>query len=132
MDNKEKDLTEMTIEDLNKDIPDISKQLFQNLACLIYGEPVQIENLDFKKLQETFSDVLCTLSPRERDVLRLRLGMDDGRLRTLEEIGQLFGVTKDEIQLIEARALRKLRHPNRANILRQFLGMETVKPLSES
>ena len=118
--------------DLNKDIPDISKQLFQNLARLIYGEPVQIENLDFKKLQETFSDVLCTLSPRERDVLRLRLGMDDGRLRTLEGIGQLFGVTKDEIQLIEARALRKLRHPNRANILRQFLGMETVKPLSES
>ena len=132
MDNKEKDLTEMTTEDLNKDIPDISKQLFQNLARLIYGEPVQIENLDFKKLQETFSDVLCTLSPRERDVLRLRLGMDDGRLRTLEGIGQLFGVTKDEIQLIEARALRKLRHPNRANILRQFLGMETVKPLSES
>ena len=121
MDNKEKDFSEMTTEDLNKEVPDISKQFFQNLAQLIYVRPVQIDNLDFKKLQEVLSDVLCTLSPRERDVLRLRLGMDDGKLRTLEEIGQLFGVKKDEIQLIEASALRKLRHPNRSKELRKFL-----------
>lgn len=121
MDNREKDLTEMTTEDLNKEVPDISKQFFQILARLIYGQPVQIDNLDFKKLQEIFSDVLCTLSPRERDVLRLRLGMDDGKMRTLEEVGQLFGVTRDEIQLIEASAIRKLRHPNRNKELRKFL-----------
>ena len=121
MDNKEKDLTEMTTEDFNKEMPEISKQFFQKLVQLICGQPVQIDNLDFKRLHEIFSDVLCTLSPRERDVLRLRLGMDDGKLRTLEEIGQLFGVTKDEIQLIEASALRKLRHPNRSKELRKFL-----------
>ena len=123
MDNKEKDFTEMTTEDLNKEVPEISKQFFQKLTCLIYAQPVQIDNLDFKRLQEVFSDVLCTLSPRERDVLRLRLGMDDGRFRTLEEIGQLFGVKKDEIQLIEAKALRKLRHPNRSRELCKFLGI---------
>ena len=121
MDNKEKDLTEMTTEDFNKEMPEISKQFFQKLARLIYVRPVQIDNLDFKKLQEVLSDVLCTLSPRERDVLRLRLGMDDGKFRTFEEIGQLFGVTKDEIQLIEASALRKLRHPNRSKELRKIL-----------
>lgn len=132
MDNKEKDLTEMTTADLNKDIPDISKQFFQNLARLICGQPVQIDNLDFKRLQEVFSDVLCTLSPRERDVLRLRCGMDNGRERHYKEIAQLFGVTEESIRIIEAGALRKLRHPNRANFLRQLLGMETVKPLSES
>ncbi len=121
MDNKEKDFSEMTTEDLNKEVPDISKQFFQNLAQLIYVRPVQIDNLDFKKLHEIFSDILCTLSPRERDVLRLRLGMVDGKLRTFEEIGQLFGVKKDEIQLIEAKAIRKLRHPNRNKELREFL-----------
>ena len=121
MDNREKEFTEMTTEDLSKEIPDISKQFFQKLAQLICGQPVQIDNLDFKRLQEVFSDVLCTLSPRERDVLRLRLGMDDGKFRTLEEVGQLFGVKKDEIQLIEAKALRKLRHPNRSKELRKFL-----------
>jgi RNA polymerase primary sigma factor len=121
MDNKEKDFTEMTTEDLNKEVPEISKQFFQKLVQLICGQPVQIDNLDFKKLQEIFSDVLCTLSPRERDVLRLRLGMDDGKLRTFEEIGQLFGVKKEEIQLIEAGALRKLRHPNRRKELRKIL-----------
>ena len=121
MDNREKEFTEMTTEDLSKEIPDISKQFFQKLAQLICGQPVQIDNLDFKRLQEVFSDVLCTLSPRERDVLRLRLGMDDGKFRTLEEVGQLFGVKKDEIQLIEAKALRKLMHPNRSKELRKIL-----------
>ena len=121
MDNKEKDLTEMTTANLNSKTPDILKQFFQNLARIIFVQPVQIDNLDLDKLQKIFSDTLCTLSPRERDVLRLRLGMDDGRLRTLEEIGQLFGVKKEEIQLIEAKALRKLRHPNRIKELRKFL-----------
>ena len=67
------------------------------------------------------AEVLCTLSPRERDVLRLRFGMDDGRQRTLEEVGQLFGVTRERIRQIEAKALRKLRHPNRSKRLREYV-----------
>ena len=72
-------------------------------------------------LREDLAEVLCTLSPRERDVLRLRFGMDDGRQRTLEEVGQLFGVTRERIRQIEAKALRKLRHPNRSKRLREYV-----------
>ena len=72
-------------------------------------------------LREDLQEVLCTLSPRERDVLRLRFGMDDGRQRTLEEVGQLFGVTRERIRQIEAKALRKLRHPNRSKRLREYV-----------
>ena len=67
------------------------------------------------------AEILCTLSPRERDVLRLRFGMDDGRQRTLEEVGQLFGVTRERIRQIEAKALRKLRHPNRSKRLKEYV-----------
>ena len=62
-------------------------------------------------LREDLEGVLATLSPRERDVLRLRYGIDDGRMKTLEEIGQIFDVTRERIRQIEAKALRKLRHP---------------------
>ncbi|MBZ0186774.1 MAG: hypothetical protein K8F91_11040, partial [Candidatus Obscuribacterales bacterium] len=55
------------------------------------------------------------------DVLRLRFGLDDGRIRTLEEVGQLFGVTRERIRQIEAKALRKLRHPNRSRRLRDYI-----------
>lgn len=72
-------------------------------------------------LKEDLAEVLCTLSPRERDVLRLRFGMDDGRQRTLEEVGQLFGVTRERIRQIEAKALRKLRHPNRKKKLEEYV-----------
>ncbi len=64
---------------------------------------------------------MAGLSPRERDVLRLRFGLDDGRQRTLEEVGQLFGVTRERIRQIEAKALRKLRHPNRSRKLREYI-----------
>ena len=72
-------------------------------------------------LREDLAEVLSSLSPRERDVLRLRFGMDDGRQRTLEEVGQLFGVTRERIRQIEAKALRKLRHPNRSKRLREYI-----------
>ena len=72
-------------------------------------------------LREDLHEVLGSLSPRERDVLRLRFGMDDGRQRTLEEVGQLFGVTRERIRQIEAKALRKLRHPNRSKKLREYV-----------
>jgi RNA polymerase primary sigma factor len=72
-------------------------------------------------LREDILEVMAALSPRERDVLRLRFGLDDGRQRTLEEVGQLFGVTRERIRQIEAKALRKLRHPNRSRRLRDYM-----------
>ncbi|MFR0600799.1 RNA polymerase sigma factor RpoD [Lactobacillus equicursoris] len=72
-------------------------------------------------LKEQLSEVLGTLSAREADVLRLRFGLDDGKTRTLEEVGQHFDVTRERIRQIEAKALRKLRHPSRSGQLRDFL-----------
>ncbi|MFN8614576.1 MAG: RNA polymerase sigma factor RpoD [Vampirovibrionales bacterium] len=72
-------------------------------------------------LREDLTEVLSGISPRERDVLRLRFGLDDGRQRTLEEVGQLFGVTRERIRQIEAKALRKLRHPNRSKRLKEYI-----------
>ena len=72
-------------------------------------------------LREDLESVLATLSPRERDVLRLRYGLDDGRMKTLEDIGQIFDVTRERIRQIEAKALRKLRHPNRNGVLKEYI-----------
>ena len=72
-------------------------------------------------LKEELSGVLLTLTDREERVLRLRFGLDDGQCRTLEEVGQIFGVTRERIRQIEAKALRKLRHPSRSRKLRDFL-----------
>ncbi|MBW4663097.1 MAG: RNA polymerase sigma factor RpoD [Chroococcus sp. CMT-3BRIN-NPC107] len=72
-------------------------------------------------LREDLEKVLDGLSPRERDVLRLRYGLDDGRMKTLEEIGQIFNVTRERIRQIEAKALRKLRHPNRNSVLKEYI-----------
>ncbi|MCG9891015.1 MAG: RNA polymerase sigma factor RpoD [Thermosynechococcaceae cyanobacterium MS004] len=72
-------------------------------------------------LREDLESVLDTLSPRERDVLKLRYGLDDGRMKTLEEIGQIFNVTRERIRQIEAKALRKLRHPNRNSVLKEYI-----------
>lgn len=72
-------------------------------------------------LKETLGDVLDTLTPREEKVLRLRFGLEDGRSRTLEEVGKEFNVTRERIRQIEAKALRKLRHPSRSKKLKDFL-----------
>ena len=66
-------------------------------------------------------DVLDSLTDRERRVLELRFGLDDGRCRTLEEVGKEFGVTRERIRQIEAKALRKLRHPSRSKKLKDYL-----------
>ncbi len=83
--------------------------------------PTPQEAAAFTLLQEQIREVLGTLTDREQKVLRLRFGLDDGRQRTLEEVGKEFNVTRERIRQIEAKALRKLRHPTRAKKLRDYL-----------
>ena len=73
-------------------------------------------------LKDEISNVLLTLTEREEKVIRLRFGLEDGKSRTLEEVGQMFGVTRERIRQIEAKALRKLRHPSRSRKLKDYLG----------
>ena len=79
------------------------------------------EYTEIGMLKEELSGVLLTLTEREEKVLRLRFGLDDGQCRTLEEVGQIFNVTRERIRQIEAKALRKLRHPSRSRKLKDFL-----------
>ena len=83
--------------------------------------PAPAEAASFRLLKEQLEEVLETLTPREEKVLRLRFGLDDGRARTLEEVGHVFGVTRERIRQIEAKALRKLRHPSRSKKLKDYL-----------
>lgn len=83
--------------------------------------PMPVDAASFSMLREQLYDVLGTLTDREQKVLRLRFGLDDGRQRTLEEVGREFEVTRERIRQIEAKALRKLRHPSRSRKLRDYL-----------
>ncbi len=83
--------------------------------------PAPSDAATFTLLKEQLADVLGTLTPREEKVLRLRFGLDDGRARTLEEVGKKFNVTRERIRQIEAKALRKLRHPSRSRKLKDYL-----------
>ena len=92
------------------------------------GDVIQDNNVEvpadaatYTLLHEQLMDVLSTLTEREQKVLRLRFGLDDGRPRTLEEVGRQFNVTRERIRQIEAKALRKLRHPSRSKILKDYL-----------
>ncbi|MBR2824257.1 MAG: RNA polymerase sigma factor RpoD [Clostridia bacterium] len=83
--------------------------------------PAPADAASFALMKEQLTEVLDTLTPREEKVLRLRFGLDDGRQRTLEEVGKEFNVTRERIRQIEAKALRKLRHPSRSKKLRDYL-----------
>ena len=83
--------------------------------------PAPADAASHTMLREQLADVLSTLTPREAKVLRLRFGLEDGRSRTLEEVGKEFNVTRERIRQIEAKALRKLRHPSRSKKLKDFL-----------
>ena len=83
--------------------------------------PAPAEAASFALMKEQLTEVLDTLTPREEKVLRLRFGLDDGHQRTLEEVGKEFNVTRERIRQIEAKALRKLRHPSRSKKLRDYL-----------
>ena len=83
--------------------------------------PAPADAASYALLREQLSEVLHTLTPREEHVLKLRFGLDDGRTRTLEEVGKEFNITRERIRQIEAKALRKLRHPSRSKRLRDYL-----------
>lgn len=83
------------------------------------GAPVNMVASEL--LKEDLSEILCTLSPREQEVLRLRFGLNDDQQRTLEEVADIFGITKEKVREIEAKALRKLRHPNRRKRLEEYV-----------
>ncbi len=83
--------------------------------------PVAFEAVSFGMLQDQLNDVLQTLTDREAGIVKLRYGLSDGQMHTLDEIGQVYGVTRERIRQIEAEAMRKLRHPSRAQILRDYL-----------
>jgi len=101
----------------------IGEEEDSHLGDFIPDEDVQApsEAATFTMLKEQLVDVLHTLTDREQKVLRLRFGLDDGRARTLEEVGKEFDVTRERIRQIEAKALRKLRHPSRSKKLKDFL-----------
>ncbi|MCR5481563.1 MAG: RNA polymerase sigma factor RpoD [Clostridia bacterium] len=83
--------------------------------------PEPSEAAAISMLKEQIAEVLSTLTPREQEVLKLRFGLEDGRARTLEEVGKKFEVTRERIRQIEAKALRKLKHPSRSRIIREYL-----------
>jgi RNA polymerase sigma factor (sigma-70 family) len=93
----------------------------QRLRLTYDGETALIEEVSRTMLSENIEEVLNTLSPREQRVLELRFGLKDGRSRTLKEVGREFNVTRDRIRQIEAKALRKLRHPSRSRRLMDYL-----------
>ena len=83
--------------------------------------PVPMDAAAYTLLREQLIEVLNSLTEREQKVLRLRFGLDDGKARTLEEVGKEFNVTRERIRQIEAKALRKLRHPSRSRKLKDYL-----------
>ena len=120
--NKLREMIKVAQEPLSLEIP-IGKEEDSRLGDFIEDKDADapVMTVAHELLREDLHEVLGSLSPRERDVLRLRFGMDDGRQRTLEEVGQLFGVTRERIRQIEAKALRKLRHPNRSKRLKEYI-----------
>ena len=111
------------VETINKLIR-VSRQLLQELGRDFIQDdnvPVPSDAAAFTLLKEQLVEVLGTLTEREQKVLRLRFGLDDGRARTLEEVGKEFNVTRERIRQIEAKALRKLRHPSRSRKLKDYL-----------
>ena len=119
---KVRDILKIALEPVSLETP-IGEEEDSHLGDFIPDEdaPEPAEVASFTLLKEQLVEVLGTLTPREEKVLRLRFGIEDGRTRTLEEVGKEFNVTRERIRQIEAKALRKLRHPSRSKKLKDFL-----------
>ena len=119
---KVRDILKIALEPVSLETP-IGEEEDSHLGDFIPDDdaPEPAEVASFTLLKEQLVDVLKTLTPREEKVLRLRFGIEDGRTRTLEEVGKEFNVTRERIRQIEAKALRKLRHPSRSKKLKDFL-----------
>ena len=120
--NRVRDILKIAQEPVSLETP-IGEEEDSHLGDFIPAEDAQepAEAASFALLREQLVDVLATLTPREEKVLKLRFGIEDGRTRTLEEVGREFNVTRERIRQIEAKALRKLRHPSRSKMLKDFL-----------
>ena len=120
--NKVREILRVAQEPVSLETP-IGEEEDSHLGDFIPDEDAQVpaEAAYQSLLKEQLTEVLATLTPREEKVLRLRFGLEDGRPRTLEEVGKEFAVTRERIRQIEAKALRKLRHPTRSKRLRDFL-----------
>ena len=119
---KVRDILKIALEPVSLETP-IGEEEDSHLGDFIPDDdaPEPAEAASFTLLKEQLVEVLGTLTPREEKVLRLRFGIEDGRTRTLEEVGKEFNVTRERIRQIEAKALRKLRHPSRSKKLKDFL-----------
>ena len=119
---KVRDILKIALEPVSLETP-IGEEEDSHLGDFIPDDdaPEPAEAASFTLLKEQLVEVLGTLTPREEKVLRLRFGIEDGRTRTLEEVGKEFNVTRERIRQIEAKALRKLRHPSRAKKLKDYL-----------
>jgi len=120
--DKVRDILKIAQEPVSLETP-IGEEEDSHLGDFIQDEVVQAPSdaATFALLKDQLSSVLHTLTDREQKVLRLRFGLDDGRARTLEEVGKEFEVTRERIRQIEAKALRKLRHPSRSKKLKDYL-----------
>ena len=119
---KVREILKISQEPVSLETP-IGEEEDSHLGDFIQDEkvPIPAEAATYNLLKEQLDEVLNTLTERERKVLRLRFGLDDGRARTLEEVGKEFDVTRERIRQIEAKALRKLKHPNRSRKLKDYL-----------
>jgi RNA polymerase primary sigma factor len=119
---KVREILKVSLEPVSLETP-VGEESDSNLGDFIEDQDAlaPADAAAFELLKEQLEEVLDTLTDREENVLRLRFGLEDGRTRTLEEVGQVFGVTRERIRQIEAKALRKLRHPSRSKRLKDFL-----------
>jgi RNA polymerase primary sigma factor len=120
--DKVREIQKIAQEPVSLETP-IGEEEDSHLGDFIPDEETQApaEAASMRMLKEHLEGVLGTLTDREEEVLRLRYGLEDGRARTLEEVGRVFGVTRERIRQIEAKALRKLRHPSRSKKLKDYL-----------
>ncbi|MBR1523503.1 MAG: RNA polymerase sigma factor RpoD [Lachnospiraceae bacterium] len=119
---KVREILKISVEPVSLETP-IGEEEDSHLEDFIEDDqvPVPADAAAFELLKEQLNEVLDTLTEREQKVLRLRFGLDDGKARTLEEVGRKFNVTRERIRQIEAKALRKLRHPSRSRKLKDYL-----------